>query len=46
MDKLMDAAERLYAEHGFAAVSIRQISDAAGQRNKSIVQYHFSTGTS
>jgi len=42
MDKLMDAAERLYAEHGFAAVSIRQISDAAGQRNKSVVQYHFS----
>ena len=43
MDKLMDAAERLYAEHGFAAVSIRQISDAAGQRNKSVVQYHFSS---
>lgn len=42
MDKLMDAAERLYAEQGFAAVSIRQISDAAGQRNKSVVQYHFS----
>ena len=42
MDKLMDAAERLYAEHGFAGVSIRQISDAAGQRNKSVVQYHFS----
>jgi AcrR family transcriptional regulator len=42
MNKLMDAAERLYAEHGFAGVSIRQISDAAGQRNKSVVQYHFS----
>ncbi|HEX4223646.1 MAG TPA: helix-turn-helix domain-containing protein [Pseudonocardiaceae bacterium] len=42
MDKLVDAAERLYAEHGFAGVSIRQISDAAGQRNKSVVQYHFS----
>lgn len=42
MDKLMDAAERLYAERGFAGVSIRQISDAAGQRNKSVVQYHFS----
>jgi AcrR family transcriptional regulator len=41
-DKLMDAAERLYAEHGFAGVSIKQISDAAGQRNKSAVQYHFS----
>ncbi|HEY4023394.1 MAG TPA: helix-turn-helix domain-containing protein [Pseudonocardiaceae bacterium] len=43
MDKLMDAAERLYAERGFAAVSIRQISDAAGQRNKSVVQYHFTS---
>ncbi len=39
----MDAAERLYAERGFAGVSIRQISDAAGQRNKSVVQYHFSS---
>ncbi|HEY4017283.1 MAG TPA: helix-turn-helix domain-containing protein [Pseudonocardiaceae bacterium] len=43
MDKLMDAAERLYAEHGFAAVSMRQISDAAGQHNKSVVQYHFNS---
>lgn len=42
MDKLMSAAEQLYAEQGFASVSIRQISDAAGQRNKSVVQYHFS----
>ncbi|HEY4460653.1 MAG TPA: helix-turn-helix domain-containing protein [Pseudonocardiaceae bacterium] len=41
MDKLMDAAVRLYAEHGFAGVSIRQICDAAGQRNNSVVQYHF-----
>ncbi|HEX4223912.1 MAG TPA: helix-turn-helix domain-containing protein [Pseudonocardiaceae bacterium] len=43
MDKLMDAAERLYAEHGFAGVSIRQICAAAGQRNNSVVQYHFSS---
>ncbi|WP_433435571.1 TetR/AcrR family transcriptional regulator [Nonomuraea sp. CA-141351] len=42
-DKLMHTAERLYAEHGFANVSIRMISEAAGQRNKSAVQYHFST---
>lgn len=42
-DKLMHTAERLYAEHGFANVSIRMIREAAGQRNKSAVQYHFST---
>ncbi|MEV0230670.1 TetR/AcrR family transcriptional regulator [Nonomuraea sp. NPDC050786] len=42
-DKLMHTAEQLYAEHGFANVSIRMISEAAGQRNKSAVQYHFST---
>ncbi|WP_214409313.1 TetR/AcrR family transcriptional regulator [Sphaerisporangium fuscum] len=37
----MRTAERLYAEHGFAGVSVRQIGEAAGQRNKSAVQYHF-----
>ncbi|MGP3939832.1 TetR/AcrR family transcriptional regulator [Streptomyces sp. 6N106] len=40
-DKLMRTAERLYAERGFANVSVRQISEAAGQRNNSAVQYHF-----
>jgi AcrR family transcriptional regulator len=42
-DKLMRTAERLYAEYGFASVSIRKIGEAAGQRNKSAVQYHFTT---
>ncbi|NUO96486.1 MAG: TetR/AcrR family transcriptional regulator [Nonomuraea sp.] len=42
-DTIMRTAERLYAEHGFANVSIRMIREAAGQRNKSAVQYHFST---
>lgn len=42
-DTIMRTAERLYAEHGFAHVSIRMIREAAGQRNKSAVQYHFST---
>jgi AcrR family transcriptional regulator len=37
----MRTAERLYASRGFADVSIRQIGEAAGQRNKSAVQYHF-----
>ncbi|MET7466902.1 TetR family transcriptional regulator [Nonomuraea sp. NPDC005501] len=38
---IMRAAERLYATRGLAGVSIRQIGEAAGQRNKSAVQYHF-----
>ncbi|MDH6630003.1 AcrR family transcriptional regulator [Streptomyces sp. LBL] len=42
-DKLMRTAERLYAERGFAGVSVRQISEAADQRNNSAVQYHFTT---
>lgn len=39
--KLMRTAERLYAEYGLASVSARRIGVAAGQRNKSVVQYHF-----
>ncbi|RCG33136.1 TetR/AcrR family transcriptional regulator [Sphaerisporangium album] len=42
-DKIMATAERLYAEHGFANVSVRKIGEAAGQRNKSAVQYHFTS---
>lgn len=37
----MEAAERLFAEHGIAGVSLRDISVAAGQRNNSAAQYHF-----
>lgn len=39
--KLMRTAERLYAERGLASVSARRIGVAAGQRNTSAVQYHF-----
>jgi AcrR family transcriptional regulator len=39
------AAERLFAEYGIAAVSNRQISEAAGQGNNSAVGYHFGTKT-
>jgi AcrR family transcriptional regulator len=35
------AAERLFAERGIAAVSLREIGAAAGQRNNSAAQYHF-----
>ena len=39
-DALLDAAERLIAEHGFE-VPMRDIAKAAGQRNNSAVNYHF-----
>ncbi|PZG20001.1 TetR/AcrR family transcriptional regulator [Nonomuraea aridisoli] len=40
---ILDAAERLFAENGVAAVSNRQISEAAGQGNHFAVGYHFGT---
>ncbi|CAM3285712.1 helix-turn-helix domain-containing protein [Nocardioides dubius] len=40
-DALVDAAERLFAEHGLDGVSMRDIAKAAGQRNNSAVAYHF-----
>lgn len=42
-ERILDAAERLFAEHGLSAVSNRQISEAAGQANNSAVGYHFGT---
>lgn len=38
---ILAAAERLFAEHGVAAVSNRQVSEAAGQANNFAVGYHF-----
>ncbi|MBT0768747.1 TetR/AcrR family transcriptional regulator [Kineosporia sp. J2-2] len=43
--RLLDTAERLYAEHGLAHVSNRQIGEAAGQGNTAAVTYHFGTRT-
>jgi AcrR family transcriptional regulator len=40
-EKLLDAAARLFAERGIAAVSLTEINTAAGQRNSSALQYHF-----
>lgn len=40
-ERLIAAAERLFAQRGIARVSLRQIVAAAGQRNVSAVQYHF-----
>ena len=38
---LVEHAERLFAERGIEAVSLRDVSAAAGQRNHSAAQYHF-----
>jgi AcrR family transcriptional regulator len=38
---LVEAAERMFAERGIEAVSLREVSAAAGQRNNSAAQYHF-----
>ncbi|WP_328468100.1 TetR/AcrR family transcriptional regulator [Actinoplanes sp. NBC_00393] len=40
-DLIVTTAERLFALHGVAAVSNRQISEAAGQGNNSVIAYHF-----
>lgn len=40
-EAILDAAERLFAEHGVDNVSHRQISTAAGQGNNAAVGYHF-----
>lgn len=40
-ERLLDVAEALYASHGFAEVSFRQICVAAGAKNNNSVQYHF-----
>ncbi|WP_030599480.1 TetR/AcrR family transcriptional regulator [Streptomyces fulvoviolaceus] len=42
-EALLDAAERLFAEHGVHAIANRQISEAAGQGNNAAVSYHFGT---
>lgn len=40
-DAMVRAAERLFGERGIAAVSLREIAAAAGQRNNSAVAYQF-----
>lgn len=42
-ERLILAAERLFAERGIGGVSLREIGSAAGQRNNSAAQYHFDT---
>jgi AcrR family transcriptional regulator len=38
---LIRTAERLFAEWGINAVSLREIGQAAGQRNNAAIEYHF-----
>ena len=40
-DRLIRAAEELFAERGVEAVSLREIGRAAGARNIAAAQYHF-----
>ncbi len=39
--QMLEAAERIVAESGFAAMTVSAVQQAAGQGNKSAVQYHF-----
>lgn len=41
--RLIAAAETLFAERGIDAVSMNEVQRAAGQKNKSALQYHFGT---
>ena len=40
-DELIVAAERLFGARGIDGVSLREINQAAGQRNTAALQYHF-----
>jgi AcrR family transcriptional regulator len=40
-DRLIAAAEQLFALHGIDGISLREINRAAGARNGSALQYHF-----
>ncbi|WP_420995279.1 TetR/AcrR family transcriptional regulator [Cupriavidus sp. 30B13] len=39
--RMLEIAERLFAEHGVELVPLRQIVVEAGQRNRSALHYHF-----
>jgi len=39
-DRILDAAERLFAQHGFAGTSLRQVTSLA-EVNSAAVNYHF-----
>jgi AcrR family transcriptional regulator len=39
--RLLDAAERLFAERGIDGVSLREVNTVAGERNNAALYYHF-----
>ena len=39
--ELLLAAERLFATKGFDATTVKEITEASGQRNQSVIHYHF-----
>jgi len=41
--RVLDAAEQLFIQHGYAAVTLRTIADALGMRQASLY-YHFPEG--
>lgn len=41
IEAIIDAAERLWGDHGMEGASLREISIAAGSANKSSIGYHF-----
>ena len=43
--RLIEVAERLFAEQGIDTVSLNQIAKAANQRNSMVIQYHFGSKT-
>src|SRR5438874_13764483 len=40
-DTILDAAERRFAERGFAGVSMREIAAEAGLKNQASLYHHF-----
>src|SRR5256712_11647521 len=40
-DAILDAAERRFAERGFAGVSMREIASEAGLKNQASLYHHF-----
>lgn len=40
-ERILLAAEQLFAQHGIEAISLQRIVEAAGHRNTSAVQYYF-----